>query len=55
MVKLSLIQLRSSTDITANLAIIAKYLAQITTELPRIENPQDTDSKVVVTHLVVLP
>jgi predicted amidohydrolase len=55
MVKLSLIQLRSSTDITANLAIIAKYLAQITTELPRIEKSQDTDSKVVVTHLVVLP
>jgi predicted amidohydrolase len=51
MVKLSLIQLSSSTDVVANLAIIAKYLTQITTELPQPGIlPTDT-----VKHLVVLP
>jgi predicted amidohydrolase len=51
MVKLSLIQLSSSPDVAANLEIIAKYLTQITTELPLPETlPTDT-----IKHLVVLP
>jgi predicted amidohydrolase len=51
MVKLSLIQLSSSTDVAANLEIIANYLVQITTELPQQGiSPADT-----IKHLVVLP
>lgn len=51
MVKLSLIQLSSSTDVAANLETIAKYLAQITTKPPQ----QATLPAETITHLVVLP
>ena len=55
MVKLSLIQLHSSTNVAANLEVIAKYLAQITTDLTPIQKQQDCFPNEKIKHLVVLP
>lgn len=54
-VKLSLIQLSSSTEVAVNLKKIEGFLVEITTKYAMLTPPMESGLKDVVKHLVVLP
>ncbi len=55
MVKLSLIQLSSSTDVAVNLKKIEGFLVEITTKYAMLTPPMESGLEDAVKHLVVLP